>query len=207
MGTKEIEAVRAFCRFADAAVSATALVHNVVRSAVPEENLRSMIETGRVVAKIEQGMESCAIATPSGPVLVGPQRDGGFLITRIDSTEWWCRTPDDLATRLYEALVVAGGPLEDEPPVESRDPECGDGHRQALLGGRESLAQADLLARETVGILQAAAPVVGWRAFAGAVCVERVDAGWEVTKTGVEPATVPPDAWDALWTTLYARLR
>jgi hypothetical protein len=136
MGTDEVEVVRAFCRFVRLKAAATPQPEGTWRSrlefdvadgvaagesATPEA-VRSMIEAGRVIDKLKQGMTAAAIATPKSPVMISINRGavGSHLSVSGPGVEpvevhgiWW----PDAAVALYEALVAAGGPVGvDTPP-------------------------------------------------------------------------------------------
>lgn len=117
MGPKEIEAVRAFCRFAKglAGGGAGVMLAVVAVDLEPKRDVdvSTMIMVGDIIEKMRRGMTASAIATPSGPVLVEALKGGSFLVKRSrrsDRCEW-----KDLAVVLYEALGDAGGPLVEEP--------------------------------------------------------------------------------------------
>lgn len=177
MGANEVEAVRAFCVF----VRATGLAWNWIDPPPDDVAVRSMVEVGRVLGKIEQGMEACAIATPKGPIMVAA--DGTGITASAPWAEPVRREGKRIAGDLYFALVDAGGPVVVEP----------DG---ALVTEGAPSDVDDALAASIVASLQE-----GRRAIHmpdRGLFIEESPRGFRITKNGEPVAIVPYDAWDLL---------
>lgn len=113
---EEAEVVRSVLRFLRHVPSEK---RHLYMSDEPDERVRSMLEVGRVLGKIEQGMSAAAIATPRGPVIVriGVAAAGGHTV-EAPGAEPVHAYGHGLAVVLYEALVAAGGPVVPESIVD-----------------------------------------------------------------------------------------
>lgn len=190
MGPKEIEAVRSFCAFVRAAGGGKEWVTDAT-----DEQVRSMIVIGDVLGKMGRGMESAAIATPKGPLLV-KAAPGGDVELEAEWMAWRWVANVNAAEAMFHALVDAGRPTVLEPVAVAQD---GDDFAVRT-------DDADALAGFIVEKLQDGRKRAEMPMFGNTV-VERVDAGWQVTKPGAEPVVVLGDDWDTLRATIARLLR
>lgn len=113
MGTKEIEAVRAFCVFVRAAGGGKEWLTDAT-----DEQVRTMAVIGETIGKFRRGMEACAIPTPKGPLIVHAGRDVDAAGGRLEAS--WLTAPmvcdgrgGRLAEMMFHALMEAGGAMPD----------------------------------------------------------------------------------------------